>query len=114
MFVILQHLLTLLNLKFGVFMSSPVGNTAIVTRNNAILRALQEQAHQAAHIQSAPVKDALKTQVAACIEKCLSTNDQSKAISKQAVNSSIDTCVDLTTKKVVGAVFNYLKPSSGS
>ena len=95
-------------------MSSPIGNTAIVTRNDAILRALQEQADQAAHRQSAPAKAALKTQAEACIEKCPSTNDQSKEISKQAINSSIDTCVDLTTKKIVGAAFNYLKPSSRS
>ncbi len=95
-------------------MSSPVRNTAIVTRDDALLRALQEQTHQAAHKQSAPAKAALKTQVEARIEECHSLNEQSKDISKQTVGSSIDTCVDLTTKKTVSAVFNYLKPSSRS
>lgn len=63
-------------------MSLPIGSVAIVTRDDAISKALQEQAHQAAHRQSAPAKAALKTQAEACIEKCHSLNDQSKNISK--------------------------------
>ncbi|QZA58222.1 hypothetical protein [Candidatus Rhabdochlamydia porcellionis] len=93
-------------------MSLPIGSAAIVTRDEATSRALQEQAHQAAHRQSTPAKATLKTQAEACIEKYPSLNDQSKDISKQTASSSIDTCVDLTTQEAVKAVFRYLKPSS--
>lgn len=56
-------------------MSSPIGNAAIVTRDDAISRALQEQAHQIANRQAAPAKAALKIQAEACIEKCHLLND---------------------------------------
>lgn len=90
-------------------MTTPVGkSTAQVVLDDEFEVFLKDRTHRLAEKPCATIKEVLKAQADAYIDKTCSPST-SKDISKKSVHSSIDTCVDFSAKKAINAAIDSMR-----
>lgn len=93
-------------------MSIPIGRQpTVVTMDDEFEQYLNEKANKLAEKPCSSIKEALKAQADAAIDKTRSSNG-SKDVCKKITHSSIDTCVDFSAKKAISNLISNVRQSS--